>query len=50
MNELTEGSAQLGISFVVKKNVKIFECCFAIYLVAVSHFSLKEGAKQTVSC
>lgn len=44
MNQLTEGSKQLGMSFVDKKKWKSFECYFAIHLVAISHFSLKEGA------
>lgn len=45
MNQLTEGSKQLGISFVDKKNGKSVECYFAIHLVAISLFSLKEGAQ-----
>lgn len=45
MNQLREGGKQLGISFVDKKNGVSFECCFAINLVAISYFSLKEGAQ-----
>lgn len=45
MNQLREGSKQLGISFVAKKNVVKFECCLAINLVAISYFSLKEGTQ-----
>lgn len=45
-NESTyRGNKQLGISFVDKKNGKSFECYVAIHLVAISHFSVKEGAK-----
>jgi len=45
MNQLREESKQLGISFVGKKNGKNFECSFAVHLVAISNFSLKEGAQ-----
>lgn len=45
MNQLREGSKQLGISFVDKKNGVSFEFCLAINLVAISYFSLKEGTQ-----